>query len=233
MNFYTLAAREEKMLSKMKSEYRKIHQHGIDDIIDKKDIEKMEEQLDEIFERTYRRAVKRMLAARAINEELELTEPKGNRMYYVTIRPKCNSITFDDFYILVQKLMNRKCFDGYMLTFEQKGTSDDTLGHGFHVHFVAKMKQRGKDEVIRDVYSTVKHCTEKHCIQVDITYNGTQLFNNYCIEYESKDNHKASTKEWDAKWRKNVSIADYYENEIPDRGPAIKSNAGPIVIEMN
>lgn len=186
----------------------------------------------EIFKDNYKLAVQMMLCAREINEEMGLCKPNQQRMFFITIRPKCDSTTFDAFYILITKLMNRNCFSNYYVTFEQKGTNDESLGHGFHTHIITCATQRGKAEVLRDVHSTVKGCTEKHCIQVDITYNGENMFQNYCIDYESKDGHKVSTKLWDQKWRSKIGLADYYKNELPNRVPAIKSVAGPLVIEM-
>lgn len=227
MNFYTLAAREEKEFSKMMNTYEACN-------MDKETAKQLAENiLDNRFDRTYRRAVKRMLMAREINEELGLSKPNTNRMFFITIRPKCDSITFTEFYKLIKKLLERKCFSDYYVTFEQKGTSDESLGQGFHTHIITCATQRGKAEVLRDVYSTVKDCTEKHCIQIDITYNGQNMFNNYCIEYESKDGHKIKTKEWDSKWRSNIGIADYYQNELPTISvPAIKSEAGTYIIEI-
>lgn len=228
MNFYTLAAREEREFAKMMKTYEACN------IEESKAKELAEDILDGRFDRTYRRAVKRMLQAREINEELGLSKPNTNRMFFITIRPKCDSISFANFYTLIQNLLQRKCFSNYYVTFEQKGTSDEKLGDGFHTHIITCATQRGKAEVLRDVHSTVKGCTEKHCIQIDITYNGETMFNNYCIEYQSKDGHKISTKEWDAKWRKSIGIADYYQNELPTISvPAIKSEAGTYIIEMN
>lgn len=234
MNFYTLASREERELSRKKKDWLTQHASSEEDGVPADIIAKMEDQMDALFERTYKRAVKRMLAARDINVELGLTVAKTNRRFFITIRPDNRKITFTDFYKLVHKLVHRNCFTNYMLTFEQKGESEDTLGHGFHVHMVAEMTQKGKAEVVRDVHNSVKGCTEKHCIQVDITYNGEQMFNNYCVEYESKDGHKEKTKQWDTMWRNSIGLADYYNNDMPQVCvPAIKSDAGTYIVEID
>lgn len=213
MNFYTLAAREERELSKLRREWLRIEGKSFDDNVPNDIDEAFEEQLDRKFETTYRRAVRRMLIAREINEEMGLTQQQQNkRMFFITIRPKCDKITFNEFHTMIEKLVQRNCFKTYKLSYEQKGTSEETLGHGFHVHMIAAMTQRSKGEIIRDIHSTMKSCTEKHCIQVDITYNGDEMFKKYCIEYESKDKHKEATKPWDAMWREKLQLEPFYDS---------------------
>lgn len=131
--------------------------------------------------------------------------------YFITIRPDCSKCSLLEFMCKVEEYLKRKCFLAYTLSYEQKGTSDETIGQGFHCHIVAEMKQRSKTEVIRDTISSWKKWIDEgkiasNCIQVDVTKNPDELVQNYLIEYKSDDDHKLPTKEWDDKWRSNIGI---------------------------
>lgn len=130
-------------------------------------------------------------------EELgvELNTPNT---FFITVRPDEKKTTFQDFYAKVASFTKRQCFLSYTLSFEQKGTSDDTLGQGFHVHIVARMKQRSKGEVLRDTQNTFKHCAAANCIDVSLAPRPKELVQNYLVDYNANDGHKQETKQWDA-----------------------------------
>jgi hypothetical protein len=141
---------------------------------------------------------------------LEFKQPTDKR-FFITIRPDDKRVSFELFRTKVLDYLSRKCFVGYTAQFEQKGVSEETLGEGFHVHIVAKMKQRSKPEVLRDTLSSWKGWIEEgwiagNCIQVEISSNGEALIQNYLIEYKSDDEHKMLTLEWDEKWRQSNNL---------------------------
>jgi len=165
------------------------------------------------FESNTRLGIQLMLKYKEIAAEEGLVEYKPPKQsWFITIRPKTSDITFKNFMDKVMKFVQRKCFIKYTLSFEQKGTSDETLGDGFHVHIIAEMKQRSKGEVLRDTVSTFSGCTAAHCIQVAICKNPEALKDGYLLNYESEDNHKIVTKEWDSKWRSSLGLANIYES---------------------
>lgn len=140
---------------------------------------------------------------------------QSKQSYMITIRPDQNKIDFYDFKERVEEFVSRKCFLEYKYSFEQKGTDPMSLGNGFHVHIVAKMKQRSKSEVLRDTLSTWKDWVEKgyiaaNCIDVITTKNGDQLVENYLVEYKSDDGHKELTHSWDELWRTGMSLQRLY-----------------------
>lgn len=236
MNFYTLAAKEERWIAREADRNRsKMNTNIFDDSTNEVAIQEAEQAADLKFEKTYRRAVKRMLMARAINEELGLTAPKGDKGYMITIRPENNKITLKHFYNRVAGFVDRACFITYSLSFEQKGITDETLGTGFHVHIIAEMKQRSKGEVLRDTISTFKDCTAAHCIQVDPCKNMDDTINNYLVEYKSKDNHKEETKHWDTIWRAKHDLLSLYKNncykwDAEERAYQVRS--GTTIVEI-
>lgn len=226
MNFYTLAARENKTKARLVRDYEK---SGIDEERAK---ELAELQLENTFDATYRRAVTRMLQARAINEEMGLSEHK-ERFFMITVRPDENLISFNEFYNLVAKFVERKCIISYTLSFEQKGMSDETLGKGFHVHIIADMTQHGKAAVLRDTKSTFACCTAPNCVQVDWCRNPKEVVKNYLINYISKDEHKSETKEWDTKWREHEHLLAIYEDKDNLRDlRAYQVRSGPQIITL-
>lgn len=136
----------------------------------------------------------------------------GQGCFFITIRPDQNKTTFPAFYETVTKFLKRRCFTDFTAAFEQKGTTDDSLGTGFHVHIVAHMKQRSKGEVLRDTMSTFEKTTAPNCIQVDLAPRPQEIIQKYLIGYVSKDGHKQCTQEWDAKWRDTLQLQHVYTN---------------------
>lgn len=146
----------------------------------------------------------------------ELKNNEDHNWLFITIRPdpKLN-ITFNEFYDKVYKYIHRKFFLQYTLTFEQKGTSDNTLGEGFHIHIVADTKWRSTKDSLRDTLSTFNKICSGPGVEIKPTRNPKDIVEKYLTNYESDDNHKISTKEWDIKWRKSLGLEDLYTNEKP------------------
>lgn len=163
-------------------------------------------------------------AVRKLEEETGeqlLHVPQGSKQaYYITVRPDTKKVGFVEFYNDVRKFVERKCFIDYKVTFEQVGVTEETLGEDFHVNIVAQMKQRSKGEVLRDTVNTFKRYTIANAIQVQTTRNPDEVVENYLVNYESKDGHKAPTQQWDAAWRVREGLANLYKS--PD-GMPIKS----------
>lgn len=152
---------------------------------------------------------------------------KINNNYFITIRPDEKKITFQKFYDDIYKLVQRKCFLSFKLSFEQKGTDNDSIGKGFHVHIIATMKQTSPGNVLRDIHSSVKDYTAFNCIDVKKLYTQQDVDNveNYIVEYKSDDDHKIATKEYDHIWREKNNIKNIYENiydlAVPNNGTNI------------
>lgn len=132
--------------------------------------------------------------------------------FFVTIRPK-PEVEFNEFYAYVYKWANRAFMKSFKLSFEQKSIDGD--GHGFHVHAVIKTKHRSQGECLRDTKSTFNKICNDNCIEIKTTRNPDELFNRYCIEYESNDGHKDGTKIGDDIWRTKMGLRSYYEDVLP------------------
>lgn len=162
----------------------------------------------------------------------EVSEALGvenaTKTYFITVRPDCTKVSFREFHDKVVTLMDRACFHTYILSFEQKGLEEADLGKGFHVHIIAKMSQRSKTEVLRDIKSSfaawlAHEKIAENCIEVDPCKNPKEHAQRYLVDYQSKDGHKAPTKEWDAKWREREGLQPLYTTESPVGHLPIKS----------
>lgn len=179
-----------------------------------------------VKKREFGRLIEDLKTALELREEIAALEqetgetllfaPQGTKQnYFITIRPDTSKVQFIDFYNDVKKFTDRKCFNAFKLSFEQKGVTTENIGSGFHVHIVASMKQRSKGEVLRDTQSAFKGYTAANCIEVLTTRNPDELVDNYLVNYISEDGHKAPTKEMDALWRKNLNIDALYSSSLP------------------
>jgi len=235
MNFYTLAKKMRKEISRRADDIKHIKNDNIfEDDNDRYEQAKLEAIKD--FDVTTRLGIELMLKYREIAEDMGLTEKKvDTKTFMITVRPENNKIKFHQFYNLVAGFVQRACFIEYSLSFEQKGITEETLGNGYHVHIIANMKQRSKGEVLRDTISTFSNCTAAHCIQVDICKNANETIQNYLIDYKSKDDHKEVTHEWDNKWRTKLNLLNLYKNNLhkwDTEERAYQVRSGTTIIEI-
>lgn len=134
--------------------------------------------------------------------------------YFVTVRPK-PGVSFDDFYDVTHKYVNRRFMVDYKLSFEQK--SLEGSGEGFHVHIVCDTKHRSKGECLRDTLSTFRCVAADNCVEVGVTSNPVALVSKYLVAYASDDGHKEPTKDGDAAWRAKMRLESLYDNVLPPR----------------
>lgn len=172
--------------------------------------------------------------AQLLHEDyMEATGNKAHNWHFVTVRPK-PGITFEEFYILTYKFVNRAFMLDYKLVFEQK--SEEGNGEGFHLHMICSTKHRSKGELLRDAKSSFSKVADENCVCVKTTRNPEEMFTKYCVEYESDDNHKIATKNGDAIWRTKMNLADVYENDLPRGIKLLSSSSGQkqnVVIELH
>lgn len=212
MNFYTMAS---KFRKEMKRQLRSIEHN---ELIDKQQFsDTLRKTMYHEFKETAELGIDLMLMFRELAEAKGLYSERITGTWFITIRPDETKCTFEDFYKYIYNLIKRKCFLNYTLSFEQKGEDEHNLGKGFHVHIIAKLKQRSKEEIIRDLYSSLHLICEKQCIQVSRINNNKDLdkITSYMTNYTSKDEHKIVTKECDDLWRKIIGLKNTYVNNLP------------------
>jgi len=163
-------------------------------------------------------------------ERLAITAGQKDHWYMITIRPAEGAVNFNVFRAKIEEYLARKCFLDYKYSFEQKGQSWETLGHGFHVHIVANTKHTSKANLLRDTLSSFNRWIEKghvaqNCINVLPVSNPEEMIQRYLIDYHSDDDHKIVTKEYDEKWRTLNHLAPIYSFT------ACPSSSGTCIIE--
>lgn len=180
------------------------------------------EAFDQCFELECKSALRQIKLMKrmkdAIQDEFaELLEmpKKEKQSYMITIRPDDTKVDIIDFIQRVNAIVSRKCFIEGKYSYEQKGTSVEDHGKGFHVHIVARMTQASKGQVLRDMTSSLKDWIEAgfitpNNIDVRTTKNPDELIQNYLIEYKSDDDHKEVTQAMDELWRTGNSLKRIY-----------------------
>lgn len=209
MNFLTVGAKLNRQMEKLRRNFDNlVAAGGISQ-------ERADEEAKKMVFAQYERDVRTGLEAMQKFQEIaaEMGHGSDGSWYFITVRPPSDN--FQAFYTAIAKTLQRKCFLRFLASFEQKGVTESTLGEGYHVHIVAKMRQRSKGEVLRDLASSLRTICAENFIDVKVTKNGEQMFRRYCIDYESEDGHKIVTKEFDALWRRRMNLQDYYDDVMP------------------
>jgi len=126
---------------------------------------KINEDLWKAFDKQAELAIE--MSIRFKNKQRELAgKGTSDDTYMVTIRPNEKEIDFEEFYKVVSKYVHRKCWKRFKLSFEQKGTTEATLGNGFHVHIFGSVTQNNKGQLLRDTQSSFKNCCAPNGIKV-------------------------------------------------------------------
>nr|QGF19378.1 hypothetical protein [Antarctic circular DNA molecule] len=177
----------------------------------------MEEYYGKRLDKKYERGLR--FKARFDAAKLAAEGAKTSTTYFITIRPAPGRVSFEEFYACARKYTTRKCFITFKLSFEQKGTSEGTLGEGFHLHCIAKMTQRSKGEVLRDTVSSFAKCCDPQGVDIRSISTETDVINTtkYLVDYVSKNGHKILTKECDTLWRSKNDISSIYEDILPNK----------------
>lgn len=210
MNFFTAGAKMMRDIDRLK----KLHLDCNNDV----NIETIENQVLERNKRAMRYGIEIALAYKQLAEEYGLL--KHTKCFMITIRPECKKINFHTFKHDVEQYLERRMFTNILIcSYEQKGTSIDTLGHGFHVHIIAETTCRSKGEVLKNTISSFNEYVAPQCIQVDLCKDPEKVKQDYLIDYKSNDGHKIKTKIWDEMWRASW-----------EKAPSIKSVEGSFLL---
>lgn len=148
---------------------------------------------------------------------------KKEKWFVVTIAPEHNTHPHA-LMRWAKEFCERTPIEESLWSIEQKGTTPEEMGQHPHIHMAFKRKfdskaWRSKGEVLRDALSTAKRCGIKiadNCcdVKADVA-DGRDWFTKYCINYESKDGHKAPTETVDALWRASFGARAYYDSRPP------------------
>lgn len=136
----------------------------------------------------------------------QVTESNGERWYFITVRPP-HTTTWLTFKSVCEAFCNKWQHKWIECTyvFEQKGESEESLGHGFHWHmrFATNTVNYYPSHILRDL---TKHFdfVAKNCIKVE-TIKSLER----CIEYmqgDKKSDAKKLACDMDIIWRQQNDI---------------------------
>ena len=121
-------------------------------------------------------------------------------------------------------MINSKSIIEATYSFEQKGTTELTLGEGFHVHIIANCKYTSSYEVTKRVNQMLESQDIKAICSVNNLRKTSDIKQtiNYITNYESNDGHKIATKEGDIAWRTTAGLETIYRKLPVSLGGLIK-----------
>jgi len=139
---------------------------------------------------------------------------KGTLWLWLTVNPKPKTDPLK-FFSLLHKFANRKMFTEYYYVIEQRGTTEETIGKGFHSHLLLKRHLNYKPSiVIKNSKNTFKHMT-----RVD---NDEVFFHKWCPQdyladkliymTENKGEEKSLKQKYDIPFRKKYSLKNLYQS---------------------
>lgn len=156
------------------------------------------------------------------------TSSLKDKWWFVTIRP--NKKTFEEFKERFEsRILPRKIIKEIKYCYEQKGTTDDTLGTGHHLHAIIRTAHwYTPGNLARDLLSSMNGFCGNAGIKVSLSKNPEEHFDRYCVNHKSEDGHKEITAVWDKKWRELIGLQDVYTpalNQVREGGE--NTNSGP------
>lgn len=97
-------------------------------------------------------------------KEEEAPDPRDpkSQIIFITVSPE-HSVPFRQFEALVNKFVSRTVFkdSGTLYTFEQSGTTDETMGYHPHFHLVTRKKVNSSpakyEQFLRDSFKSIKY----------------------------------------------------------------------------
>lgn len=199
MNFYTVAARMIKSVERQLGAYE--HQDPAVREMAYKNIWELEMAK---HERTVELGLRLMEDFKARCGTIE-----GSRWSLITVRPPHDTV-FEQFKQDVDEYIDK--WSSKWLTceyaFEQKGETEDTLGHGFHVHLLISTQTRNyyKSHILKALKSKFTYVSA-NCIQVDSVKN---LDRAKAYIRGEKEECKLTAVRYDNMWREQKGLQPIY-----------------------
>lgn len=150
------------------------------------------------------------------DEVLKKPEAFEKGIFFLTIRPHDN-LRFELFKEFVQDLFKKKCWSEWEYTYEQKGTTRETMGLGAHIHAILKVTtpSKGKayflNEILRFVNKKgLSEAIASNCVDLKLigSQEDLQRRKNYTntSEFLKADQRKEAAWNMDEPWRKSKSL---------------------------
>jgi len=142
---------------------------------------------------------------------------KFGNVLFITINPRPD-IELSTFIKTMNKFISKIWIEDYIYVYEQRGTTEQESGKGFHAHILLwKPDNKKSHEVIRETKNTFKNICSidnpsilniKNCKEEDIEKRKNYMLGTKDI---NADPTKQVKQEIDLIWRKRVNIENYYQ----------------------
>lgn len=151
-------------------------------------------------------------------EMIKVEDSKSPLHYFITIRPKENTIKLEEFLKIVRRIFVKKWIKNYVYVIEQTGINEDELGKGIHIHMIIERNDKKPHELIREIKNTVKTIGEvdnHNFLDIKGIYNNeNDLRNrlNYILgdKKSTEGNQKDLKQKMDIIFRQKAGIEPYY-----------------------
>lgn len=144
---------------------------------------------------------------------------KYGNVLFITINPRPD-VSLEDFMKTMNKFKSKVWIEDYIYVYEQRGTTEQDSGKGFHSHVLLwKPDNKKSHEVIRETKNTFKNICSidnpsilniKNCKDEDI-----EKRKNYMLGHKNTeiDPSKQVKQEIDLIWRERNNIENYYQKK--------------------
>lgn len=225
MNFYSVAAKVRRAVAKEAAATEKIlEQSGVEAaekvrLVSLRSAKVLQQQIAEV-EATMDLGIELLEMFRG--KLAVATGSEEGRWMMVTVRPP-REIRWELFKSSVESFVAKwsRDWSSWEYAFEQKGTSEQTMGHGFHVHLIVCTNKKNyyKSHVLRDA---TRHFSfvAANCIQVDALKNVAKARSYIRGEKELPD--KLAAVAWDQPWRDSLGLPGLTAGGVKSSPPGLQ-----------
>ena len=147
--------------------------------------------------------------------KVQTAKAHNNQFLFITVNPK-PEITFETFSKKMEKLAKRNIFNSALYVYEQRGTTIEEAGKGFHCHMLCERNLNYKPT---KVVSCIKNTCKKLCNPNDQRVLNIQIIGEefmkdkreYILGHNKTGEGKSVKQDIDIYWRKKNNLNNYYK----------------------
>lgn len=152
-----------------------------------------------------------------VQKKKRMTAVAHNNLFlFITVNPK-PKIPFEDFKKKMEKLANRNIFNNALYVYEQRGSTEEEAGKGFHCHMLCERNLNYKPtKVVSCIKNTCKSlCNVKDKRVLNIQLIGEEFMNDkrqYILGHNKTGEGKSVKQNIDDYWRKKNNLNNHYKD---------------------
>ncbi len=152
-----------------------------------------------------------------VQKKKRMTAVAHNNLFlFITVNPK-PEIPFKEFKKKMEKLSNRNIFNNALYVYEQRGSTEEEAGKGFHCHMLCERNLNYKPtKVVSCIKNTCKSlCNVKDKRVLNIQLIGEEFMNDkrlYILGHNKTGEGKSVKQNIDEYWRKKNNLNNHYKD---------------------